>query len=64
MSRQPNHSQLIGALVVIAVTVLAAVIVLVTRTTAGLVDLATLILAISSVLLSIAQGRKAKRRKH
>jgi hypothetical protein len=63
MNNPPNHRQLIGALIVIAVTVLATVIVVVTGTTAGLVDLATLVLTISSVLIPLVQGRRSRHRR-
>lgn len=62
MSRQPNRGhQLIGALLVIATATVATVIVVVTRNTAGLVDLATLVLTVSSVVVPIAMGRRTKR---
>ena len=68
MSRQQNQPnqghQFVGGLVVIATIALAAVIVIVTRDTAGLVDLATLVLAISSVVVQLVTGRRTRRGKH
>ncbi|HEX4722151.1 MAG TPA: hypothetical protein VH333_06520 [Pseudonocardiaceae bacterium] len=54
MNRQPNQSsqghQLVSALLVITTMTAAAVIVVVTRDTAGLADLATLVLTISNIV--------------
>jgi hypothetical protein len=58
----PNDRGSLSLLIIVVTAVVATVVVVVTRGTAGLVDLATLILSLSAIVVPLATGRKARRK--
>jgi hypothetical protein len=60
---QRSHDRFLPSLLIGATAVLAMVIVVVTGTTTGFVDLATLVLTVSTVAIQLAGARNARRRR-
>jgi hypothetical protein len=58
----PNDRGSLSLSIIVVTAVVATVIVVVTRGTAGLVDLATLILSVSAIVVPLATGRRARRK--
>lgn len=59
--RRPNDGRWIGLSMILCTALVAAVIVVITGDTSGLVDLATLVLTVSAVVAPLVSERRTRR---